>query len=231
MTSPLAGPIAGSVTETSAPLAATFNPECRLCPRLTSFRNAERRTYPHYFNAPVPQFGDPKARLLIVGLAPGFHGANATGRPFTGDHAGLILYRNLHAFGFASKPESTSRDDDLVLLNCRITNAVKCVPPENKPLPGEIRQCNQYLTAEIRTLPERAVILALGVIAHKATLDALGESYIKYKFVHGAEYACANGVTLIDSLHTSRYNTQTRRLTEDMFRAVIARARELVGDE
>ena len=214
-----------SLTPTSAP----FNPDCRLCARLVSYRNAERRAYPDYFNAPVPPFGDPKARLLIVGLAPGFHGANATGRPFTGDHAGLILYRNLHEFGFASKPESLSRDDGLELKNCRITNSVKCVPPENKPLPGEIRLCSRYLTAELQTLPPRAVILALGVVAHKATLEALGESHVKFKFVHGKEYSLSSGVTMIDSLHTSRYNTQTKRLTEEMFRSVVARARELVN--
>ena len=139
------------------------------------------------------------------------------------------MYRNLHEFGFASKPESVSRDDGLTLTNCRITNSVKCVPPENKPLPGEIRLCSRYLTAELQTLPANAVILVLGVVAHKATLEALGESHVKYKFVHGKEYALPNGMTLIDSLHTSRYNTQTKRLTEEMFRSVMARARELVG--
>jgi uracil-DNA glycosylase family 4 len=196
---------------------------------LVSYRNAERRVYPQYFNAPVPPFGDPNARLLIVGLAPGFHGANATGRPFTGDHAGLILYRNLYEFGFSSAPESISSDDGLVLKNCRITNSVKCVPPENKPLPGEIRLCSRYLLAEMQSLPARAVVLALGVVAHKATLEALGESHVKFKFAHGNEYVVRNGVTVIDSLHTSRYNTQTKRLTEEMFRSVMARARELVG--
>jgi uracil-DNA glycosylase family 4 len=205
-----------------------FNPECRLCPRLVSYRNAERREYPHYHNAPVPPFGDRNAHLVIVGLAPGFHGANATGRPFTGDHAGLILYRNLHAFGFASMAESRSRDDGLELLNCRITNSVKCVPPENKPLPGEIRTCNRYLAAELKSLPSRAVILALGVVAHKATLESFGERQSTHKFGHGNEHLLSNGVILLDSLHTSRYNTQTRRLTEEMFRAVMARAKELV---
>lgn len=208
----------------------TFDPECRLCARLVSFRNAERRVYPQYFNAPVPPFGDPNARLLVVGLAPGFHGANATGRPFTGDHAGLILYRTLFEFGFASAPESKSRDDGLVLTDCRITNSVKCVPPENKPLPGEIRLCNRYLAAEMQTLPPRAVVLALGVVAHKAALDALGESYIDYEFAHGNEHHLPDGKILLDSLHTSRHNTQTRRLTDDMFRAVVRRARELIEE-
>ncbi len=217
-----------SLSDTFQKATAPFNPECRLCPRLVSYRNAERRAYPDYFNAPVPPFGDPNARLLVVGLAPGFHGANATGRPFTGDHAGLILYRNLYEFGFASKPESVSSDDGLVLINCRITNSVKCVPPENKPLPGEIRLCSRYLIAEIQSLPPRAVILSLGVVAHKATLEALGEQHTKFKFAHGNEYALANGVTMIDSMHTSRYNTATKRLTEEMFRSVVARARELI---
>ena len=211
-----------------APAPVPFNPECRLCPRLVSYRNAERRAYPTYFNAPVPPFGDSNARLLVVGLAPGFHGANASGRPFTGDHAGLILYRNLYEFGFASAPVSTSRDDGLVLKNCRITNSVKCVPPENKPLPGEIRLCSRYLVSEMQSLPARAIILVLGVVAHKATLEALGESHTKFKFAHGKEYVLASGITVIDSLHTSRYNTQTKRLTEEMFRAVMKRARELV---
>jgi uracil-DNA glycosylase len=216
--------LSDSLTQKPTP----FNPECRLCPRLVSYRNAERRVYPDYFNAPVPPFGDSNPRLMIVGLAPGFHGANASGRPFTGDHAGLILYRNLFEFGFASKPESTSRDDGLVLKGCRITNSVKCVPPENKPLPGEIRLCSRYLVSELQALPPRAVILVLGVVAHKATLEAMGESHVKFKFAHGKEYALANDITMIDSLHTSRYNTQTKRLTEEMFRAVMKRARELV---
>jgi uracil-DNA glycosylase len=196
---------------------------------LVSFLNAEKRVFPDYHNAPVAPFGDPDARLLIVGLAPGFHGANATGRPFTGDHAGLILYRNLYEFGFATKAESVSRDDGLQLVNCRITNAVKCVPPQNKPLPGEIRTCNRYLASELGGLPKYAVIIALGVIAHEATLLGMGLPIPKYKFGHGNEYALPNGVTLLDSYHCSRYNTQTRRLTEEMFAAVFKRARELLG--
>jgi uracil-DNA glycosylase family 4 len=196
---------------------------------LVSFLNAERRTFPDYHNAPVAPFGDPQARLLVVGLAPGFHGANATGRPFTGDHAGLILYRTLHQFGFASKAESVSRDDGLRLLNCRITNAVKCVPPQNKPLPGEIRTCNRYLATELGGLDRTAVIVALGVIAHQATLQGFGLPLAKYKFGHGNEHALPNGITLLNSYHCSRYNTNTRRLTEEMFSAVFKRARELVG--
>jgi uracil-DNA glycosylase family 4 len=196
---------------------------------LVGFLNAEKRTFPDYHNAPVAPFGDPQARLLIVGLAPGFHGANATGRPFTGDHAGLILYRTLHQFGFASKAESISRDDGLRLINCRITNAVKCVPPQNKPLPGEIRTCNRYLASELGGLAGDAVIVALGVIAHEATLLGFGLPIAKYKFGHGNQYALPNGITMLDSYHCSRYNTNTRRLTEAMFSAVFERARELVG--
>ena len=208
--------------------AIEFDPACRLCARLTSFLNAERRVFPQYHNAPVAPFGDPAARLLVVGLAPGFHGANATGRPFTGDHAGIILYQTLHRFGFASRPESVARDDGLTLDNCRITNAVKCVPPQNKPLPGEIRTCNRFLSVELGTLPPKAVIVALGVVAHEAVLLGLGLPIPRYKFGHGKEYALPNGMTLLDSFHCSRYNTQTRRLTEDMFSAVFKRARELV---
>jgi len=207
---------------------SVFDPSCRLCPRLAGFLDAQRRTRPDYFNAPVPPFGASHARFVIVGLAPGLHGANATGRPFTGDHAGLILYRTLHAFGFASQPVSVSSTDGLELIDCRITNSVKCVPPENKPLPAEIRTCNRYLTVELRPLPAGTVLLALGTIAHKATLDAFGEPQAKYKFAHGNEHSLPNDVILLDSYHCSRYNTQTRRLTEEMFRAVMRRARELL---
>jgi len=213
------------------PVAANspaFNQACRDCARLANFLSAEKREFPNYHNAPVAPFGDPNARLLVVGLAPGFHGANATGRPFTGDHAGLILYRTLHRFGFASKAESVSRDDDLRLIDCRITNAVKCVPPQNKPLPGEIRTCNRYLASELSGLSTTAIILSLGLIAHEATLLGFGLPISKYKFGHGNEYKLPNGIILLNSYHCSRYNTNTRRLTEDMFNAVFKRARELV---
>jgi uracil-DNA glycosylase len=205
-----------------------FDPECRACPRLVSFLNAERRAFPAYHNAPVAPFGVANARLLVVGLAPGFHGANRTGRPFTGDHAGILLYETLHRFGFANRSESVSSDDGLELIDCRITNSVKCVPPENKPMPGEIRSCNHFLEAELATLPEGAVIIALGTIAHQATLTALGLPYLRYKFGHGAEHALPRSMTLLDSFHCSRYNTQTRRLTADMFTAVFVRAREIL---
>jgi uracil-DNA glycosylase family 4 len=176
----------------------------------------------------VPPFGDPAARLLIVGLGPGMHGANRTGRPFTGDYAGILLYQTLHRHGFASLPESVSADDDLVLHDCRITNAVKCLPPENKPTTEEVRACNPYLAAELATLPEGAVVLALGQIAHNAVLRALGLKQATWRFGHGAEHQLPNGLRLLDSYHCSRYNTQTRRLTEDMFDGVLARCRALL---
>lgn len=176
----------------------------------------------------MPPFGDSDPRLLIVGLAPGLHGANATGRPFTGDHAGLLLYRMLHEFGFASRPESRAVDDGLVLHECRITNAVKCVPPGNKPRPEEIRTCNAYLAAELAGLRPGTVILALGAIAHASVLAALGLPRSRHRFAHGAEHVLPHRFTMIDSYHCSRYNTQTGRLTEKMFVDVFARARKLV---
>ena len=172
-------------------------------------------------------FGAADPRLLIVGLAPGLHGANATGRPFTGDHAGILLYRTLHEFGLASRPESQSANDGLVLRDCRITNAVKCVPPGNKPLPEEIRNCNAYLAAELASLRAGCVLLALGAIAHDAVLAALGLRRPPYRFAHGAEHALPVRLRMIDSYHCSRYNTQTRRLTPEMFREVVGRAAAL----
>lgn len=205
-----------------------FDRTCTDCPRLAAFLADAREDYPDYYCAPVAPFGDRKARLIVVGLAPGFHGANASGRPFTGDHAGLLLYRTLHRFGFASKPVSVSRQDDLELIDCRITNCVRCVPPENKPTPAEVRTCNRYLTAELGRVPDNAILLALGSIAHNAGLRALMLKPSDYKFAHAAEYDLPRGMKLLDSYHCSRYNTQTRRLTEDMFIAVFARARELL---
>lgn len=172
----------------------------------------------------MPPFGDPGARLLIVGLAPGLHGANATGRPFTGDHAGILLYRMLHRHGLASRPESAHARDGLVLRDCRITNAVKCLPPQNKPSGAEIRTCNRYLAGEIDASPGLRVLLALGRIAHDAVLRALGLRSRDHRFAHGAEHALEGGRVLLDSYHCSRYNTQTRRLTESMFDEVIAQA-------
>ena len=204
-----------------------FDPHCRQCPRLASFLDQVKTEYPSYFARPVPAFGDPKARLCIVGLAPGMRGANATGRPFTGDHAGILLYETLHKFGFCSKPQSVSVDDGLRLKNCRITNAVKCLPPQNKPNGSEINTCNQWLSSELNALPERNIIIALGGIAHKSVVRAFGLKQSDYVFGHGHEHDINNGV-LIDSYHCSRYNTQTRRLTTPMFENIFERARALL---
>jgi uracil-DNA glycosylase family 4 len=199
-----------------------FSTDCRRCGRLAHFLDGVRKEFPGYFSKPVPPFGDAEARLLIVGLAPGMHGANRSGRPFTGDYAGLLLYRTLHKFGFANRAQSTHVDDGLLLIGCRITNAVKCLPPDNKPALAEVKRCNAYLAAELAVLPMGAAVLALGGIAHKAVLMAAGERATNYKFVHGAQYRLESGLTLFDSYHCSRYNTQTRRLTEPMFEQVFA---------
>ena len=200
-----------------------FTPDCRTCPRLADFLAAGRAKFPGYYCKPVPAFGDDQPGLLIVGLAPGFHGANQTGRPFTGDHAGILLYETLHAFGYASRPLSVAADDGLQLTGCRITNAVKCVPPENKPETGEIKRCNDYLKQELAALSAGTAILALGLIAHKAVLMALGLKASSHVFAHAAAHALPGGLRLYDSYHCSRYNTQTRRLTPEMFRSVFAR--------
>jgi uracil-DNA glycosylase family 4 len=207
-----------------------FDPRCRRCPRLAAYLDATRGRHPAYHCAPVAPFGDRRAQLLIVGLAPGLHGANATGRPFTGDHAGILLYRTLHEFGFASRPESHAADDDLRLIGCRITNAVKCAPPGNKPRPDEIRNCNAYLASELDGLRRGNVILALGAIAHGAVLTALGMRRAGFGFAHAAEHELPRGLRMIDSYHCSRYNTQTRRLTPAMFREVVGRAAALARD-
>jgi uracil-DNA glycosylase family 4 len=206
-----------------------FDLDCRRCPRLAVFLDDVKSDHPHYHARPVAPFGADDARLLVVGLAPGMHGANATGRPFTGDHAGGLLYRTLYDNGFANLPESLSADDDLQLLDCRITNAVKCLPPQNKPVGAEVNACNPFLQAELADLADGAVVLALGGIAHKAVISALGLRQKDFVFGHGAEHQ-AGHLHLIDSYHCSRYNTQTRRLTEDMFNAVFARARSLLDD-
>jgi len=204
-----------------------FDPHCRRCPRLAAFLDEGRVRHPDYHCAPVAPFGDPTPCLLIVGLAPGFHGANATGRPFTGDYAGVLLYETLYHHGWASAPVSASRDDGLVLTGARITNAVKCVPPENRPTPAEIATCNGFLRAELDGLPTVTVILALGAIAHGAVLRAHGLRTSACKFAHGAEHRLPGGRVLVDSYHCSRYNTNTRRLTGEMFRAVVGRVSAL----
>jgi uracil-DNA glycosylase family 4 len=202
--------------------AAIFSADCRRCSRLAHFLDGVRKEFPGYFARPVPPFGDAEARLLIVGLAPGMHGANRSGRPFTGDYAGLLLYRTLHKFSFANRAQSMHMDDGLLLTGCRITNAVKCVPPENKPAVDEVKRCNAYLAAELAALPKAAAVLALGGIAHRAVLMAAGEKAANYKFAHGAQYRLGCGLALFDSYHCSRYNTQTKRLTEPMFEQVFA---------
>jgi uracil-DNA glycosylase family 4 len=206
-----------------------FNPRCTDCPRLARFLKGVRESHPDYFARPVPPFGDARARLLIVGLAPGMHGANRTGRPFTGDFAGILLYQTLHKLGLATRSESVSADDPLRLRNCRITNAVKCVPPANKPLPTEIQQCNTYLTFELEKFPKDGVILALGKVAHDAVIKSFALRLSAYKFAHGAEHELPNGLPLIDSYHCSRYNTQTRRLTTPMFERVVRQAAKRLG--
>jgi len=202
------------------PNSKPFDDHCQQCPRLADFLLQVKAQNPDYHCKPVAPFGDPDASLLIVGLAPGMHGANATGRPFTGDYAGILLYQTLHKYGFSNKPESVSRDDGLSLINCRITNAVKCLPPDNKPQGVEVKQCNEFLASELRQLPPGAVVLALGTIAHNAVLRACGLRLSSFRFGHGHEHLISEGLLLVDSYHCSRYNTQTRRLTESMFHGV-----------
>jgi uracil-DNA glycosylase family 4 len=179
-----------------------------------------RESHPDYHAKPVAPFGDSAPRLLIVGLAPGMHGANRTGRPFTGDYAGILLYESLHRYGYGSRPDAIAVDDGLALSGCRITNAVKCLPPQNKPTPDEIRSCNGHLSAELAALPSSTAVLALGLIAHQAVLMALGLRRADHVFSHCAEHRLPTGHTLFDSYHCSRYNTQTKRLTPAMFHAV-----------
>ncbi len=197
---------------------------CALCPRLVTFRNDNRKHYPTYFNAPVPSFGGAGARLLIVGLAPGLHGANQTGRPFTGDWAGDLLYATLLKHGLARGTYAERADDGLTLVDCAITNAVRCVPPENKPTPEEIRTCRRFLSAQIEALPHLRAILALGKIAHDSVLSALELKKKDHPFVHGARYETGK-LALIASYHCSRYNTNTGVLTEKMFDAVVKEAK------
>lgn len=208
---------------------AVFNPDCRSCPRLAGFLDQTGEKHPEYHSRPVAPFGDPAARLLIVGLAPGMHGANATGRPFTGDYAGILLYETLYEFGLSNKPVSASTSDGLKLTNCRITNAVKCLPPQNKPQLTEIKQCNGYLRRELDLLPEQSVIIALGKIAHDAVLRAYGLRLSAWPFGHANIHPIRPGKILVDSYHCSRYNTQTRRLTPAMFRAIFRIACEHLG--
>ena len=202
--------------------------DCPLCPRLAAFRAEWRAREPTWHNAPVPTFGDSGARLLVVGLAPGLRGANRTGRPFTGDYAGDLLYKTMLDFGFASGSYNAAPDDGLVLVDATIANAVRCVPPENKPTPTEIGTCRQFLSATIAATPHLAAILALGRIAHNSTVTALGLKRAAAPFSHGAIHEVRPGLTLHDSYHCSRYNTNTGVLTEEMFRAVFAAIRKML---
>jgi uracil-DNA glycosylase len=206
-----------------------YDPRCTRCPRLAEFLAEIHERYPDYWARPVPSFGPADAKLVFVGLAPGMHGANRTGRPFTGDYAGILLYETLYELGLASGAESVSLEDGLKLQGARIANAVKCVPPENKPLPEEIRTCNAYLQVELRELKQAKVILALGRVAHDAVLMALGLKRSQFPFGHGNEHALGAAKHLVDSYHCSRYNTSTKVLTEPMFKKVVTRACQLAG--
>jgi uracil-DNA glycosylase family 4 len=202
---------------------------CPLCPRLVAYREANARAEPTWFNGAAPSFGDPSARLLIVGLAPGRAGANRTGRPFTGDYAGDLLYGTLKKFGLAEGEYRADPGDGFTLKGAMITNAVRCAPPENKPTPAEIRTCRQFLLARMHALPSARAILALGSIAHESVLRAYDLKPSVAKFAHGAEAPLPGDRTLISSYHCSRYNTQTRRLTTEMFETVMARAKTLAN--
>ena len=199
--------------------------DCSLCPRLAAFRTANRAQFPDWSNAPVESFGDNNARLLIVGLAPGLRGANRTGRPFTGDFAGELLYATLLAYGFAAGVYDRRPDDGLTLVDCAIANAVRCVPPQNKPSPDEIANCRPYLTGAVAALKELKAVIALGRIAHDSALKAMGSRLKAFPFAHGAVHALPSGVALYDSYHCSRYNTNTGVLTPEMFASVFQAVR------
>ncbi|MCP4000395.1 MAG: uracil-DNA glycosylase [Gammaproteobacteria bacterium] len=206
----------------------SFNLNCKKCNRLSNFLVEVRANHPDYHALPVPSFGDPDARLLVVGMAPGMHGANATGRPFTGDHAGILLYQTLYDLGFSNQPDGVAIDDGLILTNCRITNAVRCLPPQNKVIAAEVNNCNTYLLDELTSLTPGSVVLAVGGTAHNAILKALGLKKSAYKFSHGSQFDIPNKLTLLSSYHCSRYNTNTKRLTTEMFNHVFTTAQTLL---
>ena len=208
-----------------------FNLDCRKCPRLANFLDEVRDDRPDYFARPVPSFGDSNARLLIVGLAPGMHGANRTGRPFTGDHAGVLLFQTLYDLAFSTSPVSESGSDGLELKDCRITNAVRCLPPQNKPIGSEVNNCNEFLLEELQRVPKAGVVIALGSVAHYAVLKALNLKQSLYPFGHESMHELNSDLRMIDSYHCSRYNTQTRRLTHEMFKNVFVKARELLDQK
>ena len=228
MESASAGVIAALPAGSPSPVLAP-PPNCPLCPRLAAYRHANQLANPDWFNAPVPSFGPMGVRLLIVGMAPGVRGANRTGRPFTGDHAGILLYQTLLRLGLATGSYDARPDDGLVLIDCRVTNAVRCVPPANLPQPVEVRTCNPYLSAELRTLPDLRAVLALGVLSHAAVLKACGLVPSRVKFKHGAIHELPDGLLLADSYHVSRYNTNTGLLTTEMFELAVLRLMEKIG--
>jgi uracil-DNA glycosylase len=203
--------------------------DCALCPRLADYRATNRLSKPDWFNAPVPGWGDPAARLLIVGLAPGVSGANRTGRPFTGDYAGDLLYATLTKFGFTRGTYAQHADDGFALEDAFISNAVRCVPPENKPTPAEIHSCRPFMEAQVKALPNLRIMVALGTVAHQSAVKAGGGKLPKYKFAHNAVHQMPKGLIIVDSYHCSRYNTNTRRLTTEMFESVFDTVRGLLA--
>ncbi len=206
-------------------------PDCPLCPRLAAYRAANAAENPGWFNAPVPSFGALDSRLLVVGMAPGVRGANRTGRPFTGDYAGVLLYETLLKFGFASGVYGAESTDGLTLNDCRITNAVRCVPPANLPVPAEVATCNRFLTAELAAMPALRVVLSLGVLSHAAMLRASALPVTRLRFRHGEMHTLPDGLKLANSYHVSRYNTSTKRLSTQMFEDVVAAIKEELGKE
>lgn len=206
----------------------TILQDCQLCPRLSAYRKTLKARFPDYHCAPVPAFGAADARLLVIGLAPGLHGANASGRPFTGDASGDLLFHVLHRYGFATRPKSRSRDDNTRLVDCRLTNAVKCVPLENRPVAAEVNNCNRFLADEIDALPRGGVVLALGGLAHRAVVKSFALRQADYPFRHAAEYRLERERRLLDSIHPSRYNVNTGRIDALTLSAVFARVRELL---
>lgn len=205
--------------------------DCPLCPRLVAYRHANQQGHPDWFNGPVPSLGDPDATILVVGMAPGVKGANRTGRPFTGDHAGILLYETLTRFHLATGTYDARPDDGMQLHNCRVVNAVRCVPPANLPQPIEVRTCNRFLTAELKALPRLRAVLALGVLAHAAVLRACGIPVARIRFQHGNVTELPDGLLLADSYHVSRYNTNTGLLTREMFEQVVFNLVERVAGE
>jgi uracil-DNA glycosylase len=226
---PTALPAPTAVGVSAVPACDAPGRDCALCPRLVAYRVANRAAHPDWFNAPVPSFGGLDARLLVVGLAPGVRGANRTGRPFTGDFAGVLLYRILVRFGFAAGQYGADPSDGLRLVDCRVTNGVRCVPPGNLPVPTEIAACNAFLAAEFAAMPRLRAVLALGGVAHNAVLRGRGLKPKHAAFGHGAAHGLPDGLLLVDSYHVSRLNTNTGRLTEAMFAAVVEDLRRRLG--